>query len=317
MARRQFNSDVERAIGLASQRFRFDPNFLRRVVGIESSGNPRNTNGTFHGLFAMSQAEFRRGGGRGDVFDPTQNALAATSIMSANRAALENVLGRPPTDTELYMAHQQGIGGAIAHIRNPDAPAWQNMYGTAEGQRRGPDWARRAVVGNIPDGFRHLGENITSRQFMDAWSGRFGGGGEQPEMVATANRSPQSVGLNPAGTPTEMPDNGTITPDYEAGVSVSPYHPPQSPYQTAGLEGVIQNPALSNPTVQGVNPLANMSMSNIGAGLSAAGKAIASSKISIPQFPDPERQMAALDQGSQGWPTIPVRPRRQMGPQRS
>jgi hypothetical protein len=80
------------------------------------------------------------------------------------------------------MIHQQGVGGAAMHMANPDAPAWLNMYLTDEGQRKGPEWARLAIWGNVPADqrarFPEGVDSITSRQFMDMWAtkmAKFGG----------------------------------------------------------------------------------------------------------------------------------------------
>lgn len=313
MARRRqgFSADIASAISNAAARYRLDPAALRTFANIESSGNPRASNGSFSGLFGLSAREFQRGGGRGDIFDPVQNSMAAAANLAAKRIQLEQSLGRPPTTTELYMAHQQGMGGFQAHMANPDRPAWQNMAGTAEGRRRGEGWARQAIVGNIPASFRHLGENITSQQFMDAWRQRIEGTmtpATGPTPVSNEPATPRSVGMNPLGTPTEMPEAGTMTPDYEAGIAVAPYREPQ-PWGPSQAPPSIPDMATPPPIVAGIGG----GGLNIGAALSAAGKAIsASSQIRLPALTDLSQSLGP----EPTWPSIPARPRRQFGPQR-
>src|SRR5512139_1071132 len=139
--------------------------YLPRFVQIESGGNPNASTGSYSGLLQMGPDEIRQYGG---------NGLEQGTALLADRAAqFQQSYGRQPTPTELYLMHQQGVGGAAAHMANPDAPAWQNMYGTAEGQKKGEAWAKRAIWGNVPDDVKtnYPGgvDSLTSRQFMDLW----------------------------------------------------------------------------------------------------------------------------------------------------
>ncbi len=79
------------------------------------------------------------------------NGLDSGARMYADRANwFQNKYGRAPTPTELYLTNQQGQGGIAAHLSNPDAPAWQNMYSTGEGQQKGAGWAKKAIWGQRP-----------------------------------------------------------------------------------------------------------------------------------------------------------------------
>src|SRR5262245_53281711 len=130
-----------------------------------------------------------------------------------NIAQFRNTYGRDPTPTEIYLQHQQGTGGLAMHLANPNQPAWQSMYMTAEGQRKGPDWARRAISGNIPSDLRaqYPGvENLTSAQFMDIWRRKVEGGGGAPmgqgsQAVATAAPGGPTAAPAPAGASAGAP----------------------------------------------------------------------------------------------------------------
>ncbi len=144
-----------------------DPKTFTRIAQIESGGNPNAVTGSYRGLFQL----------RDGSFDPMENARAAGAKLAEESRAFAAQYGRPPAPYELYMVHQQGAGGYAAHAANPDAPAWQNMGGTAEGRQKGPGWARQAIWGNVPTQFRaQFGDvnNITSRQFLDMWRRKFG-----------------------------------------------------------------------------------------------------------------------------------------------
>ncbi len=139
--------------------------YVPRFIQIESGGDPNARTGSYSGLLQMGPDEIAKYGG---------NGLEQGKQLLADRAAqLSQVLGRDPTPTELYLAHQQGMGGAQAHLSNPDAPAWQNMAGTAEGRQKGERWAKQAIWGNVPDTLKaqYQGgvDSLTSRQFVDLW----------------------------------------------------------------------------------------------------------------------------------------------------
>ena len=67
--------------------------------------------------------EIQRHYGVTDPFDPVQNMIGAQKYAADNGRALRLTLGRDPTDAELYLAHQQGAGGAEKLLFNPDARA--------------------------------------------------------------------------------------------------------------------------------------------------------------------------------------------------
>jgi hypothetical protein len=104
--------------------------------------------------------------------------------------------GRPAEFNDVYMIHQQGEAGYDAHLKNPDAPAWQNMYSTGEGQKKGAAWAKLAIKLNMPGGVAQYGgvENVTSQMFTDAWAQKGLKGGAAME------------GHEPAGMPKQASD---------------------------------------------------------------------------------------------------------------
>ncbi len=162
--------------------------YIPRFIQIESGGNPNARTGSYSGLLQMGPDEIAKYGG---------NGLEQGTRLLADRAGeLARVLGRDPTPTELYLAHQQGMGGAQAHMANPDAPAWQNMAGTGEGRRKGEAWAKQAIWGNVPDTLKanYPGgvDSLTSQQFMDLWKSKVE---RTPLNIGTASAMPQSAPL--------------------------------------------------------------------------------------------------------------------------
>jgi transglycosylase-like protein with SLT domain len=245
---------IEGIIQNEARRNNLDPNVLRAFSGIESGHNPHQQTGQYKGLFQLSDAEFNKYGGTGDIFDPNLNAAAAARKLRAESDAFKEKAGRDPTANELYMIHQQGAGGAANHYAYPDRPAWLNMYSTAEGRQKGVAWAKQAIWGNIPDDqkriFRNV-ENVTSQQFTDMWDRRvrrFGGGA--PAQVADASGAvPAAPGMTGVNSPVPgiSIDTPPITPAPEGAPGISVGNMP-----APGANGPVPSKFVGyNPTVPG------------------------------------------------------------------
>lgn len=158
----------------------------KAIVQIESAGNPNaiSPSGNHHGLLQLSDDVWSKYGKGTNKTDPEANLRAGLSLMKDNIAEFKTKYGRDPTATELYLQHQQGKSGFDAHFLNPTKPAWQNMLSTTEGQRRGEQWAKSAIWGNLPQEVRQkFGsvENVTSADFIKAWQDKV----EGPEVKTT------------------------------------------------------------------------------------------------------------------------------------
>jgi len=166
----KFNSDVEAAINQAAAQTGMSPDRLKLMAWIESRGNPGVVNRLgYSGLFQMQPGEFARRGGQGSVLDPYENARVGAAWVKDKEDRFRSKYGRDPTDVEAYLMHQQGEGGAAAHMANPDELAWRNMLSTGEGKQKGEAWARAAINGNGGH------DNMTSREFMDLWARKVAG----------------------------------------------------------------------------------------------------------------------------------------------
>lgn len=189
-----FAAPVNAAIASAAEKHGVDPGLLATFARIESSGRPGAQTGSYKGLFQLSDSEFRKHGGEGDIFDAGANADAAARKLKAEAASFELQHGRAPTALDLYLVHQQGEAGYASHMARPDAPAWENMAGTGEGRQKGASWAKKAIWGNIPDDvkkrFPDGVESVTSQDFMNVWGEkvqRMGGGAPRQQRVASAD----------------------------------------------------------------------------------------------------------------------------------
>ncbi|MBK9156748.1 MAG: hypothetical protein IPM11_01230 [Micropruina sp.] len=189
-----FAPDVNSAIDKAAAANGLDAGMLRRFAQIESSGNPGAVTGSYKGLFQMSDAEFAKHGG-GNIYSADDNANAAARKIRDEAASFKRRFGRDATATDLYMQHQQGVAGYAAHLANPNAPAWENMLGTAEGREKGGAWAKAAIWGNIPADvkaqFPGGVETVTSAAFVNVWRRKVDG--YASATVASAALTPEQA----------------------------------------------------------------------------------------------------------------------------
>lgn len=157
----------------------FDHDKLASMVSVESGGNPTAQSGVYKGLLQISPSEWAKYGRHGgNIFDPHDNLEAGVKALKDKSSKFAHEFGREPSPVELYLMHQQGEAGLRAHEKNLDAPAWENMLGTGEGKQKGQGWAKLAVWGNTPGDLRKVFgsvDNMTSRQFIAAWSSKLQG----------------------------------------------------------------------------------------------------------------------------------------------
>jgi hypothetical protein len=160
---RGMSGDIRKIVSDAAIRHGVDPNALLIVAWLESRGNPnaKNPNSSAGGLFQQIDSN-AHDYGVANRFDPNQSADGAARFMRDNVQALERVLGRLPTAGELYLAHQQGAGGAIKLLTNPNAKA-VDLVGSEAVRLNGGRldmtagefamlWTKKAGDTHVPDG---------------------------------------------------------------------------------------------------------------------------------------------------------------------
>jgi hypothetical protein len=170
--------------GTLESQYGLPEGYLARTYQIESGGNPNAQNpkssagGGFQFIDSTAKAY-----GLTDKTDLGASADAAARLARDNAAALRGVLGRDPTAAELYLAHQQGGGGASALLSNPNARAVDVV---------GADAVR--LNGGDP--------NMTAGEFANLWLGKFGGGQAQPAQAPQMDLGTLSeLAANPMASP--------------------------------------------------------------------------------------------------------------------
>ncbi len=176
--------------GAVEQQYGLPAGYLHRTGQIESGLNPnaKNPNSSAGGLFQFidsTAADY----GLQNKFDPMQATDAAGRLARDNAGYLRNLLGRDPTAAELYLAHQQGAGGAGKLLANPGARAVDIV---------GAD-AVRLNGGNM---------DMTAGEFANLWLGKFGDTGVQTQNAVPMGQQGATSGnmtMSAAG-------GGTMTP---------------------------------------------------------------------------------------------------------
>jgi len=144
--------------------------FLTRSAQIESSGgrNVANPNSSARGPFQFTAGTGKAYGlmSEADRLDIGKSTAAAAQFAMDNYNTLKKGLGREPTMGELYLAHQQGAGGALNLLKDPNAKATDVV---------GVDAVR--LNGGAP--------GMTAGEFANLWTAKFGdSAGATPEASA-------------------------------------------------------------------------------------------------------------------------------------
>lgn len=144
-------------IDSAATKYGQDPAVLRKIAWLESRGNPnaKNPASSAEGLFQFIDST-AQDYGLTNKRDAGQSADAGARLLRDNREGLKKVLGREPTPGELYLAHQQGLGGAKALLQHPNRMAVDVI-------------GRDAVIGNGGT------SGMTAGEFASLWNQKMGG----------------------------------------------------------------------------------------------------------------------------------------------
>ena len=176
----KFTPEIEQIFQQQSQQSGIPVEYYRKVAGIESMGDPRAKSplSSASGLFQITD-ETWKGYGSGDRLNPVDNTTAMTKLTLDNQQQLRSALGRDPTPGELYLAHQQGAGGAKALLSDPQGNV-VDVLSTAYGGDKNKALTAIKNNGGNP--------NMTSGQFASRWVGDAMGSatGAPPTVVSSS-----------------------------------------------------------------------------------------------------------------------------------
>jgi hypothetical protein len=145
---RQGSAEVDQAIAEAARAHHLDPNFMRSVASIESDMNPStnaNRRTQYKGLYQIGHDEWRRFG-EGNIYSAHENAFAAVRMFESNRNQFRARYGRDPTETELYLMHQQGLGFYTRRaMTNISGNPYPGMHGAQTHESFEAGWGREVA----------------------------------------------------------------------------------------------------------------------------------------------------------------------------
>jgi hypothetical protein len=230
--------------------------YLARTRQLESGGRDNAVSSTGAAgpyQFTLGTAK-RYGLSPQDRFSYEKSHAAALRLAMDNASQLRRVLGRQPTSAEVYLAHQQGAGGASALLRNPQMSAAQALSTIMS-----PARARQAISvnGGNPD--------APASAFAGKWLNKFDGGKSIP-MMAAAAPSMQ--------TPTQAPPIEAATSNEQLDLEMPPMPPVDEPDDYApmmamGDEGGVSGDMTDLSDV-GQMPAGDFEMADASAGISDA-----------------------------------------------
>ena len=151
-----------------------DATFMKAVAKIESGFDPKQRTGSYVGLYQLSEYEFAKYGS-GDILNARENAIAGAYKIVTEAALFEINSRKKPTPYDLYLIHQQGLGGAEEHVSHPERVAWESMCATEEGRKKGEKWCKRAIWANTLPEIKKIWktvDNLTSAAFVSMWHDR-------------------------------------------------------------------------------------------------------------------------------------------------
>lgn len=171
-------TDVKNIITEAAARYGVDPDLALRIAFIESKLDPAVTNklgSGAAGLFQFMPKTWEQYGQGKNRFDAYANADAGMRFTLDNINTLRKKLGREPSGGEIYLAHQQGAGGALNLLMNPTATATSRV-GT------------KAVTMNGGH------EGMNAAEFAGLWTAKLDGTKVPDQPMVYGGAAPASMG---------------------------------------------------------------------------------------------------------------------------
>lgn len=144
--------------------------YYKTNISIESGGDPKaqNPNSSAKGLHQWVDSTAKEYGLLGDGFDyrgdVEKEKAAFKKFTQNNKKILQKRMDREPTNAELYLAHQQGAGGASALLESRDEKAIDTLTRVYSGDR---SKAKKSIIDNGGK------VDMTSGEFADLWINKY------------------------------------------------------------------------------------------------------------------------------------------------
>jgi hypothetical protein len=157
--------------------------------------------------------------------DPDAASAMAAVLTQSNSFKLTGMIGRRPTDSELYMAHFMGVGGAAKLIANaqdnPQASA-ARLFPNAAAANRSIFYARDGRARSVYEVYDNLTSRYASAASSPATQTALAMYGAAPSAALASSASTSAPpALDNAAYLSTFPDTRTVTPVTLATASVA------------------------------------------------------------------------------------------------
>ena len=162
--------------------------------------------------------------------DPAASAAMAGVLSRSNSFKLTGRIGRRPTDSELYMAHFMGVGGAAKLISNAeDNPraSGARLFPNAAAANRSIFYERGGRARSVSEVYSVLTRRYASAATSDATRTAMASVGVTPTAVASAAKPADNLAwlsnfpdVRSAAPATAAPDPATATASLQSGQPV-------------------------------------------------------------------------------------------------
>jgi hypothetical protein len=167
--------------------------------------------------------------------DPDAASAMAAVLTQSNSFKLTGMLGRRPTDSELYMAHFMGVGGAAKLIGNaednPQASA-ARLFPNAAAANRSIFYERDGRARSVYEVYANLNSRYASAASSPATQTALAMYGATPIVAVASNAPPATApaAIDNAAYLSTFPDVRTVTPVTMASASAATStSPPSAP----------------------------------------------------------------------------------------
>jgi hypothetical protein len=183
--------------------------------------------------------------------DPDAASAMAAALTQSNSFQLTGMLGRRPTDSELYMAHFMGVGGAaklIANAEDNPQASGARLFPNAAAANRSIFYERDGRARTVYEVYANLGSRYASAASSPATQTALAIYGATPSVAVASNAPPAPAAIDNAAYLSTFPDAHAVAPVRVASASPGIGTSPNTPVFRS-LFQVDENAQPVSPTV--------------------------------------------------------------------
>lgn len=166
-----FNTQAPMIVAEA-QKAGLNPSDLLALTYIESKFDPNAQNTNYGGLGQIDKRKHSRWS------DPQYNIQETVRLNQANRKYLEQQGIKTWDAGTAYLAHQQGLGGAVVLLKNPNITAAEALKKTSQWKDKSLDWINKHII--RANGGK---EGMLAKEFTDLWVNKANNYSQQFEQL--------------------------------------------------------------------------------------------------------------------------------------